>query len=73
MPRFIVEAAASDGRRIEQLQFEARDGDDAARQARAQGRYPVRVRVAGVQWHAELLQAVRPAARLSLADLALFA
>jgi general secretion pathway protein F len=73
MPQFIVEAAASDGRRVEQLLLEARDGDDAARQARAQGRYPVRVRLAGVQWHAALLQLVRRAARLSLADLALFA
>lgn len=72
MSRFIVESAAHDSRGLEPFEYDATDADDAARQALAQGRFPVHVRAVGSGWNEVWRQWAQPSIRLLLADLAMF-
>jgi general secretion pathway protein F len=73
MTRFVVEVASLDGRRAEPLILEASSGEEAVRRAQALGRFPLRIRSSRMRWDVPWLDLVRPAARLTLADLGLFA
>ncbi len=59
MPRFTVHAVPPDGRGIESMSCEARDETDAARQVRARGAFPVRVRPVADGWLASLGSTLR--------------